>query len=89
MTTSNPILQPWATEPMGKAARIAIGIGGLVLATLVLMTATIVSSGSWALIGLGVILAPSAIRAARVPTPARLGVLAAAVMAIPVTIQFL
>jgi hypothetical protein len=74
---------------MGKAARIAIASGGLILATLVLMTATIVAQGSWALIGIGVIIAPSAIRAARVPSAARLGVLAAAVLAIPFTIQFL
>lgn len=74
---------------MGKAARIAIAVGGLILATLVLMTATIVSSGSWALVGLGVLLAPSAVRAARIPTPTRLAVLAAAVIAIPIIIQLI
>ncbi len=87
MTTSNPVLQPWATQPLGKAARIAIAAGGLVLATLVLMTAAIVGSGSWALIALGVLIAPAAIRAARVPSTARLGVLAAAVLAVPFIIQ--
>ena len=89
MTTTTPVLQPWATEPMGKAARIAIAVGGLILATLVLMTATIVAQGSWALIGLGVVIAPSAIRAARVPSTTRLCVLGVAVLAIPFTIQFL
>jgi hypothetical protein len=53
------------------------------------MTATIVPSGSWALIALGVVLAPSAIRAARIPTPTRLLVLGVSVLAIPLTIQFL
>jgi hypothetical protein len=74
---------------MGKAARIAIAVGGLILAILVLMTATIVSTGSWAMVGLGVLLAPSAVRAARIPTPSRLAVLAATVIAIPIVIQFL
>ncbi|MGB8360476.1 MAG: hypothetical protein WCE80_03685 [Acidimicrobiia bacterium] len=89
MTTTTPVLQPWASQPMGKAARIAIATGGLVLATLVLMTATIVPSGSWAMIALGIVLAPSAIRAARIPTPTRLLVLGVSVLAIPLTIQFL
>jgi len=89
MTTTNPALQQWATQPVGKAARIAIAAGGLILAILVLMTATIVAQGSWALIGIGVVIAPSAVRAARVPSAIRLGVLAAAVLAIPFTIQFL
>lgn len=89
MTTTTPVLQPWATQPIGKVARAGIAAGGLVLATLVLMTAAIVAQGSWAMIGIGVVIAPSAIRAARVPSALRLTVLAAAVLAIPFTIQFL
>ncbi len=35
MTTANPALSAWATHPVGKAARIAIAVGGLLTATLV------------------------------------------------------
>jgi hypothetical protein len=72
---------------MGKAARIAIAIGGLLTATLVLMTASVVASGTWILVLLGVGLAALSIRAARVPNPVRLTLVALALIAIPLAFQ--
>ena len=72
---------------MGKAARIAIAIGGLLTATLVLMTASVVASGTWILVLLGVGLAALSIRAARVPSPVRLTLVALALIAIPLAFQ--
>lgn len=87
MTTVNTAINAWATHPMGKAARIAIAVGGLITATLVLMTASVVAVGSWALVLLGVGLAALSVRAAQVPTPARLTLVAVALIAIPLVFQ--
>ena len=54
VTTSTQVLQPWATRPVGKAARLSLAILGMTMATLVLMTAAAVDSGSWAQVLLGV-----------------------------------
>lgn len=77
----------WATHPAGRAVRAFIAGAGMVTATLVLMTATLVSSGSWVLVILGVGLAATSIRAARIPTVGRLATVAAALVAIPLSIQ--
>jgi hypothetical protein len=87
MTTANPPTVAWANHPLGKAARIAIAVGGLVTATLVLMTASLVATGSWALVTLGVGLAALAVRAARVPTTSRLAITGAALVAILLSFQ--
>jgi hypothetical protein len=87
MTTASPPTVAWANHPLGKAARIAIAVGGLVTATLVLMTASLVATGSWALVTLGVGLAALAVRAARVPTTSRLAITAAALVAILLSFQ--
>jgi len=87
MTTASPPISAWAARPMGKAARIAIAVGGLITATLVLMTASVVPTGSWALVVLGVGLAAASVRAARIPSPGRLILVAAALLAIPLAFQ--
>lgn len=87
MTATSHPANAWATHPAGKAVRVFIAAAGMVTATFVLMTASLVSSGSWALVLLGVGLAASAIRAARVPTVTRLALVAAALIAIPLSIQ--
>jgi len=87
MTTASPPISTWAAHPMGKAARIAIAVGGLITATLVLMTASVVATGSWALVVLGVGLAALSVRAARVPSRVRLILVAAALIAIPLAFQ--
>lgn len=87
MTATSHPASAWASHPAGKAVRIFIAVTGMITATFVLMTASLVSSGSWALVLLGVGLAASSVRAARVPTISRLALVGAALIAIPLSIQ--
>lgn len=89
MTTSDIVLEEWATKPMGKAARIAIAVGGMVTATLVLLMATMLTNGAWLFVLVGVALAATSVRAASAPTITRLGVVAANLIAIPLIAQIL
>ena len=89
MTTSNIVLEEWATNPLGKAARIAIAAGGMITATLILMMATMLTSGAWLFVLAGVGLAATSVRAARVPSILRLGVVTANLVAIPLIAQIL
>ncbi len=83
MTTANSAISPWASHPLGRVARGAIAVGGLMIAALVLMTASVVVSGSWALVVLGLGVAALSVRAARVPTPLRLALVALVLIVIP------
>lgn len=87
MTSLSPALEAWASHPAGKATRVAIAVLGMATATLVLMTASLVATGSWALVLLGVAMAAASVRAALAPSTTRLLILAAIVVAIPLTIQ--
>ena len=89
MTTSELVLEPWATKPIGKAARIAIAVGGMITATLVLLLATMLTQGSWLFVLVGVALVATSVRAARYPTLVRLAVVAANLIAIPLIAQML
>lgn len=80
-------IDAWASHPAGRAVRIFMGAAGMATATLVLMTASLVSSGSWALVVLGVGLAATSVRAAAVPSTPRLALLAATLVAIPIAIR--
>lgn len=87
MTAINPAIQAWAARPAGKAVRIAIATLGMATSTLVLMTAALVTTGSWALVLLGVGLAATSVRAALAPTTPRLLTVATIIIAIPLTLQ--
>jgi len=87
MTTASSAINAWAGHPLGKMARGAIAVGGLMTAALVLMTASVVATGSWALVVLGVGLGVLSVRAARIPTPLRLTLVAMALIAIPLAFQ--
>lgn len=88
MTTSNAIvLNEWASHPIGKAARIAIAVTGLITSTLVLLLATLGANAAWLMVLLGVALAATSVRAATSPTMIRLITLAAALVAIPIVGQ--
>lgn len=87
MTTASPTVNAWASHPLGKVARGAIAVGGLMTATLVLMTASVVGNGSWAMVLIGVGLAALSVRAARVPSPLRLSLVALTLIAIPLIFQ--
>lgn len=89
MTTSELVLDEWATKPIGKAARIAIATGGMITATLVLLMATMLRDGAWMFVLVGVALAATSVRAARYPTILRLGVVATNLIAIPLIAQII
>lgn len=89
MTTTSTALKDWDTKPLGKVARFALGISGTTMAALVLLMAVVVDTSSWILVLLGVTLATSSVRAARIPSLSRLGILTATVIAIPLSIQIL
>jgi hypothetical protein len=89
MTTSELVLDEWATQPFGKAARVAIAVGGMITATLVLLMATMIRDGAWLFVLIGVALAATSIRAAQVPTVTRLAVVSANLIAIPLLAQII
>ncbi len=83
MTTADLVLDAWALKPAGKAVRVGIAAAGLATATLVLLMATTLASGTWMVVLVGVSLAATSIRAARYPTLVRLSALTANLLAIP------
>jgi hypothetical protein len=91
MTTSTEAaaLHEWAAHPLGKAARIAIAVTGLVTATLVLLLATLGTSAVWFMVLLGVALAATSVRAAVYPSLIRLTTLAAVMVAVPIVGQII
>lgn len=89
MTTSDIVLDEWATKPIGKAARISIAVGGMITATLVLLLASMLSDGSWILVLAGVALAATSVRAARAPTVTRLAAVMANLIVVPLIAQII
>ena len=89
MTTSELVLGHWATEPIGKAIRVSIALAGIIMAVLILLTASMLASGSWTFVLIGVALAATSARAARFPTALRLGLVAANLVAVPVIARFI
>ena len=89
MTTSELALDRWATQPIGKAIRISIAVAGMTTAVLLLLTASMLSSGTWLLVLAGVALAATSARAARFPTVLRLSFVAANLVAIPLIATFI
>lgn len=89
MTVSDIALDDWAVKPLGKAARIAVAVGGMITATLVLLMSTMLQDGAWLFVLIGVSLAATSVRAAKVPTLTRLGAVAANLIAIPLLAQIL
>ncbi len=81
--TSSLSFHDWATRPWGKAARVSIVAGGLTVATLLLLIAAMTETGSWFLVLTGIALAATSARAARNPSVARLGLVGANLMVIP------
>jgi hypothetical protein len=84
MTTANLYLESWATHPLGKAARVMLALLGMSTATTLLTLSPLVASGSWAIILIGLALAATSVRAARVPTVERLALVVSVVILIPV-----
>ncbi len=89
MTTANAFVEDWASHPIGKVTRALVAMIGLMLATLVLLLASMGTDGLWVFILLGVALAATSIRAALKPTVIRLTTLGAVMVAIPVIGQII
>lgn len=87
MTVSTPALQTWAEHPIGFAVRVAIAASGLITAVMVLMISSLIPRASWLLVALGITLAATSVRAARIPSATRLAITTAVLVAIPVSIQ--
>ena len=83
MTVSKVVLEDWATQPLGKAVRIAIAAGGIITAFMLLVMASVVAQGSWVLVLAGVALVATSVRAASIPSVTRLMVVVANLVAIP------
>jgi hypothetical protein len=79
----------WTAHPIGKVTRALIAIAGVVVATLVMLLATLGAQNAWILILVAVSLAATSIRAAMNPTAVRLTTLGVTLMAIPIISQVL
>ena len=89
MTTASAFVEDWASHPIGKVTRALVAIIGLMLATLVLLLASMGTDGLWAFILLGVALAATSVRAALQPTVIRLTTLGAVMVAVPIVGQII
>ncbi len=76
-------IDEWAVHPLGKVARAAVAVLGLMSAVLVLLVATMNSQATWIMVLLGVALAAVSVRAAAKPSLVRLTTLAAIMVAVP------
>lgn len=75
-------IDQWATQPFGKAARIALAALGVMSSIVVVLVATVYTEAGWSLVLLGATLAATSVRAASRPSLIRLLSLAAVMVAI-------
>ncbi len=87
MTTLDFTLTNWEVTPLGKAARVALGVLGVITATLTLMLAAAMDTGTWMVVLAGVALAATSARAAREPSLARLTAVTANLIVIPLLMR--
>ena len=79
----------WAAHPIGKVTRALIAVVGVIVATLVLLLATLGAQNVWILVLIGVALAATSIRAAMEPNAIRLTTLAVVLMTVPIVGQIM
>jgi hypothetical protein len=79
----------WAAHPIGKVTRALIAVVGVIVATLVLLLATLGAQNVWILVLIGIALAATSIRAAMEPNAIRLTTLAVVLMAVPIAGQIM
>ena len=79
----------WAAHPIGKVTRALIAVVGVILATLVLLLASLGAANVWVLVLVGVALAGTSIRAAMEPKAIRLATLAVVLVTVPVVGQII
>lgn len=83
MTTVGFALENWPATTFGKVARWALAVLGVITATLTLLLAPMIGTGSWLMVLAGVALAANSVRAAHEPTVVRLTAVAANLVVIP------
>ncbi len=88
MTASTAeFLTDWTAHPIGKVTRALIAVVGVIVATLVMLLATLGAQNPWILTLVGVALAATSIRAAMEPSAIRLTTLGVVLMAVPIVGQ--
>lgn len=90
MTASTAeFLTDWTIHPIGKVIRALIAVVGVIVATLVLLLASLGAENVWILILVGIALAATSIRAAMKPSAIRLATLAVVLVAVPAASQII
>ncbi|MEX0865060.1 MAG: hypothetical protein WD269_09335 [Acidimicrobiia bacterium] len=83
MTTTDQVLGDWATHPFGKAARVAMAVGGMLTGVMLMLIAPAVHGQPWLLVIVATSLVITSVRAARFPSVTRLALVAANLLAMP------
>jgi hypothetical protein len=90
MTASTAeFLTDWTVHPIGKVTRALIAVVGVIVATLVLLLASLGAANVWVLVLVGIALAGTSIRAAMKPSAIRLATLAVVLIAVPAASQII
>lgn len=79
----------WTVHPIGKVTRALIAVVGVIVATLVLLLASLGAQNVWILILVGIALAGTSVRAAMNPSAIRLATLAVVLVAVPIASQII
>jgi hypothetical protein len=87
MTALQSTFTNWEVTPLGKVARGAIAVLGVITAILTLMLSAVMDGGAWATLLAGVALAATSARAAKNPSLARLTAVAANLILIPLLMR--
>lgn len=87
MTALEFTLTDWEVTPLGKVARGAIAVLGVITATLTLMLSALMDGGAWMTLLAGVALAATSARAANEPSLARLTAVTANLILIPLLMR--
>jgi hypothetical protein len=87
MTALEFTLTNWEVTPLGKVARGAIAVLGIITATLTVMLSAVMDGGEWVTLLAGVALAATSARAARNPSLSRLTAVTANLIMIPLLMR--
>jgi hypothetical protein len=83
MTTTDQVLGDWATHPFGKAARVAMAVGGMLMGVMLMLIAPLFDGQPWLVVVGATSLVITSVRAARLPSMTRLALVAANLLAMP------
>jgi len=83
MTTTDQVLGDWATHRFGKTARVAMAVGGMLTAVMLMLIAPLFDGRPWLMVVGATSLVITSVRAARFPNMTRLALVAANLLAMP------